>query len=172
MEGLLEEEVWRCRKHPSVTPFGVCPFCLRDRLRLLCPDCAQARPCECAATAAAPSISSSSSSSFSSFSSIDLVRSSSVSAIGAVGRVSNLIDSEQAFGRSRSVAIPFARRRAVAGDPAKRGWVAALWPFRVKSKSVAADGAKGWGWHFPSPMKALRHLKTARVTLERSPVRR
>ncbi|KAM0934139.1 putative protein OCTOPUS [Dioscorea sansibarensis] len=159
MEGLPEEEIWRCRKHPAMTAYGVCPFCLRDRLRLLCPDCAQARPCACAA----PSISSSSSSSFSSFSSVDLVRSSSVSGVGVVGRVSNLIESEPAFRRSRSVAVPLVRRRAVGGDPGRRGWVAALWPFRMKSRSMTAGKGNGWGWHFPSPIKAFRHRKTAPV---------
>lgn len=159
MEGLPEEEIWRCGKHPAMIASGVCPFCLRDRLRLLCSDCAKTRPCACAA----PSISSSSSSSFSSLSSVDLVRSSSVSGIGAIGRVYNLIESEPAIRRSRSVAVPVARRRAVGGDLGRRGWVAMLWPFRMKSRSMTAEKWKGWGWHFPSPIKAFRHRKTAPV---------
>ncbi|KAL6985771.1 hypothetical protein U1Q18_019144 [Sarracenia purpurea var. burkii] len=104
-----EEEVWKCQKHPSKRRrTGICPTCLRERLLTLCPDCANVRPCQCYATATASS-SSSSSSSFSIFSSSgDASRSSGV---GAVGRVSNLIDSEPSFRRSRSVAIPFFRSR-------------------------------------------------------------
>ncbi|PPD67291.1 hypothetical protein GOBAR_DD35838 [Gossypium barbadense] len=41
-----EEEVWKCPKHPSKRRrSGVCPFCLRDKLASLCPDCAHYRPC-------------------------------------------------------------------------------------------------------------------------------
>ncbi|KAL1568901.1 hypothetical protein AAHA92_00448 [Salvia divinorum] len=86
-----EEEVWKCPKHPSKRRrSGICPTCLRDRLGNLCPNCHNARPCPCSA-ASAESSSSSSSSSFS--------------------RVSNLIDGEPSFRRSRSVAVPFFRHR-------------------------------------------------------------
>ncbi|XP_010240853.1 PREDICTED: uncharacterized protein LOC104585616 [Nelumbo nucifera] len=99
-----DEEVWKCRKHPSKRrTTGVCPVCLRDRLISLCPDCANVRPCTCCPTS---SSSSSSSSSFFSRSS-----SKSSNGIGAIGRMSNLIDSEPAFRRSRSAAFPFLRRR-------------------------------------------------------------
>ncbi|KAL0409334.1 UNVERIFIED_CONTAM: hypothetical protein Sradi_1867800 [Sesamum radiatum] len=85
-----EEEVWKCPTHPTKRRRnGICPTCLRDRLVTLCPDCAHARPCGCVA-----STESSSSSSSSSF-----------------GRVSNLIDGEPSFRRSRSLAIPFLRTR-------------------------------------------------------------
>ncbi|KAI3453399.1 hypothetical protein Pfo_010062 [Paulownia fortunei] len=85
-----EEEVWKCPKHPSKRRRnGICPTCLRDRLVSLCPDCAKVRPCACVV-----STGSSSSSSSSSF-----------------GRVTNLIDGEPSFRRSRSVAIPFLRSR-------------------------------------------------------------
>lgn len=78
-----EEEVWKCAKHPSKRHRqGVCPTCLRERLSSLCPNCAALRPCACLTTT---------SSSFS----------------GSVGRVSSLIESEPAFRRSRSVAMPF-----------------------------------------------------------------
>ncbi|KAH7836039.1 hypothetical protein Vadar_032190 [Vaccinium darrowii] len=108
-----EEEVWKCPKHPSKRRrTGICPTCLKDRLGTLCPDCATVRPCECCPTATASSSSSSSSSSFSIFSAFGSRRESS---IGSVGRVSNLIESEPAFRRSRSVAIPFFRSR-FAGD--------------------------------------------------------
>ncbi|XP_022772173.1 uncharacterized protein LOC111314822 [Durio zibethinus] len=94
-----EEEVWKCSKHPSKRRrSGVCPVCLRDKLASLCPNCAHARPCACSAT------SSSSSFSFSSFSN---AVAGDISGVGAVGRVSNLIESEPAFRRSRSLAIPF-----------------------------------------------------------------
>ncbi|KAK4422949.1 hypothetical protein Salat_1877500 [Sesamum alatum] len=85
-----EEEVWKCPTHPTKRRRnGICPICLRDRLVSLCPDCANVRPCGCVASSA--SSSSSSSSSF--------------------GRVSNLMDGEPSFRRSRSLAIPFLRMR-------------------------------------------------------------
>ncbi|KAA8525871.1 hypothetical protein F0562_007726 [Nyssa sinensis] len=100
-----EEDVWKCPKHPSKRRrSGICPICLRERLRTLCPDCANVRPCACCTTATNSS-SSSSSSSFSRLSSTGL---------GTVGRMSNLIDIEPAFRRSRSVGIPFFRSRHAA----------------------------------------------------------
>ncbi|KAF8379070.1 hypothetical protein HHK36_028497 [Tetracentron sinense] len=105
-----EEEIWKCRRHPSKhRRTGVCPICLRDRLISLCPYCANVRPCACCPT----SSSSSSSSSFS-LSSTDVPKSSS--GIGSVGRVSNLIDSEPAFRRSRSAAFQFLRPISVDKD--------------------------------------------------------
>ncbi|XP_048319391.1 uncharacterized protein LOC125418817 [Ziziphus jujuba] len=116
-----EEEIWKCPKHPSRRRrCGICHVCLRERLATLCPECANVRPCGCCSTATTTSSSSSSSSSFSLFS-----RFSSSSAagdgagVGSVGRVSNLIESEPSFRRSRSVAaIPFLRSRSrfVGGD--------------------------------------------------------
>ncbi|KAM7254254.1 hypothetical protein ACFE04_031936 [Oxalis oulophora] len=94
-----EEEVWKCPKHPSKRRrTGICPTCLKEKLAILCPDCAHLRPCACITTTATTSSSSSSSStSFARF---------SVSGAGE-HKVSNLIDSEPAFRRSRSVAIAF-----------------------------------------------------------------
>lgn len=112
-----EEEIWKCPKHPSKRRrTGICHVCLRDRLSTLCPDCANARPCPCFAATATQttSSSSSSSSSFSRFSSHDVVGGGPGPGPGPgpVGRVSNLIESEPAFRRSRSVAIPFLRSRS------------------------------------------------------------
>ncbi|XP_044501706.1 uncharacterized protein LOC123222806 [Mangifera indica] len=106
---LDEEEVWKCQKHPSKRHrSGVCPTCLRDRLSSLCPDCANVRPCACSAITT-----SSSSSSSSSFSRFSLSGGENFSAgIGTVGRVSNLIDSEPALRRSRSLAVPFLRSKS------------------------------------------------------------
>ncbi|KAG6596728.1 hypothetical protein SDJN03_09908, partial [Cucurbita argyrosperma subsp. sororia] len=105
-----EDDVWKCPKHPSKRRrIGICPLCLRDRLLTLCPDCANVRPCNCCVTTTTTttSSSSSSSSSFSRFSSAD------VASLGSVGRLSNLIDGEPAFRRSRSLAaIPFLRSRS------------------------------------------------------------
>jgi hypothetical protein len=209
-----EEEVWKCLKHPTKRRrTGICPVCLRERLSALCPECANARPCACCANAATTSSSSSSSSSVSLF---------STDGVGAVGRVSNLIDSEPAFRRSRSLAIPFLRSRSryvgaenerkeppspppsVNKSKASTFWsvfrsnkskkvetneeededVRARRAMMTKSRSVAvsvtADSvagvgdkrAKGRGWYFPSPMKALRQSKIAKVVQERSPLYR
>ncbi|KAK8518497.1 hypothetical protein V6N13_027969 [Hibiscus sabdariffa] len=98
-----EEKVWKCAKHPSKRRrSGICPVCLQNKLASLCPDCAHARPCACSAT----SCSSSSSSSFSCFSTAG-----DFSDVGTVARVSNLIETEPAFRRSRSLAIPFLRMK-------------------------------------------------------------
>lgn len=99
-----EEEIWKCPTHPSKRRrTGICPTCLRDRLVILCPNCANVRPCPYCPATTTSSSSSSSSSSFSLFSS------SAADGVGSVGRVSNLIDSETSFRRSRSLAIPFLR---------------------------------------------------------------
>ncbi|KAF5735062.1 hypothetical protein HS088_TW15G00561 [Tripterygium wilfordii] len=111
MEYIDEEEAWKCPKHPSKRRrLGICHVCLRERLASLCPDCANERPCSCSATT---SSSSSSSSSFSRFS----IAGGEISGggIGSVGRVSNLIESEPAFRRSRSLAIPFLRSKPSVG---------------------------------------------------------
>ncbi|XP_028074505.1 uncharacterized protein LOC114276866 [Camellia sinensis] len=92
-----EEEVWKCPQHPSKRRrSGICPTCLRDRLNTLCPDCATLRPCDCSTTAAMTSSS---------------ISSSGSAGIGPIGLVSNLIDTEPSFRRSRSAAIPFFRPR-------------------------------------------------------------
>ncbi|KAJ9135031.1 hypothetical protein P3X46_032255 [Hevea brasiliensis] len=102
-----EEEVWKCLKHPSKRRrTGICHVCLRERLSSLCPDCANVRPCACYAV----TTSSSTSSSFSRFSTASAAESIALG-IGTVGRVSNLIESEPSFRRSRSLAIPFLRSK-------------------------------------------------------------
>ncbi|KAB2001947.1 hypothetical protein ES319_D11G031200v1 [Gossypium barbadense] len=96
-----EEEVWKCPKHPSKRRrSGVCPFCLRDKLASLCPDCAHYRPCACSAT-------SSSSSSSSSFYRFLTPAAEDTSGIGSFGRGSNLTGREPTFRRSRSLAVRF-----------------------------------------------------------------
>ncbi|PKA53118.1 hypothetical protein AXF42_Ash019026 [Apostasia shenzhenica] len=184
-----EDGFWICEKHPFQRRRGVCPGCLRDRLLLLCPDCAHLRPCGCL-----PSTSSASSS-FSSGASFDPPRYSVGAEIGAVGRVASLIDGEPAFRRTRSAAFQFLRLRSDgAGDGDQAGvrrW-AWLWPIRKfgarkdiepvkpvklsRSRSVSAtrlsesaggnsgDGrGTGWHWHFPSPIKAFRRRKSTKV---------
>nr|CAB3483190.1 unnamed protein product [Digitaria exilis] len=63
-------------RHPAArSGGGVCPYCLRDRLLRLCPNCVHVRPCSCAASCTSPS--------------------SSLSVSGeAVGRVHSLIERE------------------------------------------------------------------------------
>ena len=130
-----EEEVWKCLKHPSKRRrSGICPVCLRDKLAALCPDCAHARPCACCTT-------SSSSSSSSSFSRFSTAAAGGISGVGTVGRVSNLIESEPVFRRSRSLAIPFLRlkpeslseKNDLAGNKSK---TPSFWSmFRASNKS-------------------------------------
>ncbi|KAG6523209.1 uncharacterized protein LOC122045079 [Zingiber officinale] len=111
-----EEAGWKCWRHLSQPRYGVCPACLRDRLLLLCPDCARTRPCICGSFAS----SSSSSSSFSSRSSAEPIRSGSRrgdgAEIGAVGPVMRLIEREPAFQRSRSVGLQLLRSKPTAAD--------------------------------------------------------
>ncbi|KAG0460670.1 hypothetical protein HPP92_020566 [Vanilla planifolia] len=169
-----EEELWRCEKHPYLPPRGVCPVCLRERLIVLCPDCASLRPCGCL-----PSSSSSSSSSLSFLSSFDPPRSSVGSAFGAVGRLGSLIDGEPAFRRSRSAAfqsllprVDLTREDCGAERERRQRWAM----FRSFSKTAvevscgdrervfaggrAGDGGgKGLRWAFPSFFKAFRHKK-------------
>ncbi|XP_057448634.1 uncharacterized protein LOC130740143 [Lotus japonicus] len=89
-----EEEVWKCTKHPSKRrKTGICATCLRDRLVILCPDCATVRPCSCSAATSSSS-------------------SSSGDGTGSVGKVNNLIEKDPGLRRSRSLAIPFLRSRS------------------------------------------------------------
>ncbi|XP_058086202.1 uncharacterized protein LOC131233496 [Magnolia sinica] len=139
----VEEEYGKCRKHPSQSRIGVCPICLKNRLILLCPHCANVRPCVCYHSPDFPSTSTSSSSSLSSTDAV----------IGAVGRMSFLIDSEPAFRRTRSAAFPFLRQKSggkIDGfrrhPPETRSWsssFASLLSFlRVEKKKKKADEEK------------------------------
>lgn len=137
-----EEEVWKCPKHPSKRRrSGICPTCLRERLTNLCPDCANVRPCACCTSS-----SSSSSSSFSFFSSSSSAGDASRSTrVGSVGRLSNLIDSEPAFRRSRSLAIPFLHSRFAEASPPVNRRKSSFWSvFRTqKSKECEEEREDG-----------------------------
>ncbi|CAO2047905.1 unnamed protein product [Urochloa humidicola] len=173
----------RCRKHPAVrSGGGVCPYCLRDRLLRLCPNCAHVRPCPCAAASCASPSSSSSASG------------------DAVGRVHSVIEREHRIARSRSVAAGSSAAFAApsAALPASGGGrrKARVWgwpPFwkaaardggdaelegdeeeglglprsssvsatAVEAKTAAAAARARWGWHFPSPLKAFRHRRSS-----------
>ncbi|XP_072959163.1 uncharacterized protein [Typha angustifolia] len=179
-----EEEPWRCWKHQPQPRYAVCPTCLRDRLLLLCPGCANVRPCACSPSTTSPSLCSSS----------DLARSTGASSIGVVGKLTNLIDSEAAFRRSRSVGVVIERSGSISGRQGRerrRGWLLP-WPFsRAKEPevvvlprstsvvvestpgSIGGEGRwKGWNRYLASPMKAFRQRKSAkaRVAQERSPL--
>ncbi|XP_010538365.1 PREDICTED: uncharacterized protein LOC104812742 [Tarenaya hassleriana] len=108
---MADDEVWQCMRHPSKwRRSGVCPICLHERLSSLCPDCAHSLPCSCRSRAVASPSSSSSSSSFSLFSypgDSDVAGDAPFTGIGSVGRVASLIECEQAFRRSKSMAVPF-----------------------------------------------------------------
>ncbi|KAK8710687.1 hypothetical protein V6N13_146000 [Hibiscus sabdariffa] len=94
-----EEEVWKCPKHPSKRRrSGICPFCLRDKLASLCPDCAPGRPCACSAN--------SYSSSFFRFSTAAAEDAAGFGSF-SYGGFSDLTEREPAFRRSRSLVIPF-----------------------------------------------------------------
>ncbi|KAL4354179.1 hypothetical protein GQ457_06G037300 [Hibiscus cannabinus] len=94
-----EEEVWKCPKHPSKRRrIGICPFCLRDKLASLCPDCSPGRPCACSAN--------SRSSSFYRFSTAAAEDTAGFGSF-SYGGVSDLTERDPAFRRSRSLVIPF-----------------------------------------------------------------
>ncbi|KAK4341990.1 hypothetical protein RND71_037806 [Anisodus tanguticus] len=86
----IEEEAWKCPKHPLKkrrNATGVCSICLRDRLSKLCPHCANVRPCSnCAAAASTTS------------------------------SVKLCCSGEPAFCRSKSVGIPFLKSRNVSSS--------------------------------------------------------
>ncbi|KAK8692908.1 hypothetical protein V6N13_070511 [Hibiscus sabdariffa] len=94
-----EEEVWKCPKHPSKRRrSGICPFCLREKLASLCPDCAHGRPCSCSANSCSSSIYR--------FSTAAAEDTSGVRSFDS-GGVSDLAGREPPFRRSRSLVIPF-----------------------------------------------------------------
>ncbi|GJN21911.1 hypothetical protein PR202_gb09434 [Eleusine coracana subsp. coracana] len=168
---------WQCRKHPAPrSGGGVCPYCLRDRLLRLCPNCAHVRPCACPSSCPSPSSSSSASGE-------------------AVGRVYSLIEREHRIARSHSVAagsssaavfaaaVPAATVATGGGRRKARVWG---WPpfwkaaasaeqhddeegmVLPRSSSVSATAVESktavaarWGWHFPSPLKAFRHRRSS-----------
>lgn len=121
-----EDDGWRCWRHRAAQQRtgGVCAVCVRERLLGLCPNCAMKRSlCKCSSSSSTAS----SSSSLSSGCSLDVHRSAGAAGarVGAVGRVSNLIDSEPAFHRSRSAGF----RR--------------LWPRSGVIEANACDGDGG-----------------------------
>ncbi|XP_062219959.1 uncharacterized protein LOC133919552 [Phragmites australis] len=173
---------WQCRKHPAArSGGGVCPYCLRDRLLRLCPNCAHVRPCPCT-SCASPSSSSSASG-------------------DTVGRVHSLIEREHRIARSRSVAagssVAFAAPAAASGRGGRRkarvwGWPPFWKPAArdgdaeledeeglglprsssvsataVEAKAAAVAARARWGWHFPSPLKAFRHRRSSTSVLGR-----
>ncbi|XP_071701674.1 uncharacterized protein [Rutidosis leptorrhynchoides] len=192
-----EEQIYKCSKHPSKRRRnGICPTCLRDRLIILCPECANKLPCSCC-----PDSTSSSSSSSSSFSIFQFSRAGSLrdtgfySGTGEIGRVSNLIENEPAFRKSRSLAIPFLRSRsnydcdhdhASVSDiknslprvsrskinflsffyKSNKSELSEDYSKMVRSRSVAVGSTpKRKGWYFTSPIKAFRQAKTSNLGL-------
>ncbi|XP_010528027.1 PREDICTED: uncharacterized protein LOC104805234 isoform X1 [Tarenaya hassleriana] len=75
-----------CRKHPSVSAVGICPYCLNDRLvNLVCSECGEQRLSSCSCSDLSPN------------------RSSSAAAdLGIVGRISFLIDNEKTRNNNNS----------------------------------------------------------------------
>ncbi|XP_010554250.1 PREDICTED: uncharacterized protein LOC104824044 [Tarenaya hassleriana] len=75
-----------CRKHPSVSPVGICPYCLNDRLvNLVCSECGEQRLSSCSCSDFSPNRSSSAA--------VD---------VGSVGRISFLIDNEKTANNSNN----------------------------------------------------------------------
>ncbi|XP_076940739.1 uncharacterized protein LOC143610030 [Bidens hawaiensis] len=191
-----EDQVWKCPNHPSSKRrrTGICPSCLRDRLITLCPECANTRPCACT-----PSDSTSTSSSSSS--SFQYSRAGSLRH-AEFGRMSNLIENEPAFRKSRSVSFPFLRsisksKHAFSGGgdqstlplPRVSRSKISFWSVFKLSKTKKCDlhydessnkseysspaSVKRRGWYIPSPMKAFMHSKTTKLHIhERSPMHR
>ncbi|KAL8150549.1 hypothetical protein V2J09_020357 [Rumex salicifolius] len=142
-----EDDVWKCLNHPSRRRrIGVCAPCLREKLSVLCPDCAMLRPCACCSEASSSSSSSHSMISFLGDAAFN--RSASGSGVGSVGRVSNFIDTEPSFRRSRSVALPIFKSlrfsgtgsddRSDSGKSKSRFWMF-FWPRRLKRDKIPAD---------------------------------
>lgn len=151
-----EDDVWKCPEHPSRRRnIGVCPACLREKLSALCPECANVRPCNRCSTVSESSTSSSSSLSFISNIPGDATFSCSAGAggIGSVGRVSSLIESEQSYRRSRSVALPFLnsarfsnagefadpRESSASIEKSKSSLWLFFWPQKPKREKIPAD---------------------------------
>ncbi|XP_024026530.1 uncharacterized protein LOC112093068, partial [Morus notabilis] len=136
----------------------ICPVCLRERLGSLCPDCANVRPCGCCATTSSSS-------------------SSSGDGAGSVGRLSSLIESEPAFRRSRSVAIPFLRSRsrfvgsdkdAEIGDrslPPSAGKTSALWSVFRFQKSKRSEKREGNGENDADAMRRTMMMRSRSVAV-------
>ncbi|XP_076883666.1 uncharacterized protein LOC143532514 [Bidens hawaiensis] len=190
-----EEQVWKCPNHPSKRRrTGICPTCLRDRLVTLCPECATTRPCPCLPS----DTTSTSSSSSSSFSLFPYSRAGSLRdgfpPSAEVCRMSNLIENEPAFRKSRSLSIPFLRSKSKHsfsghgnGDrefietkqmPRVSRSKISFWSVFKLSKTRKCDlhdnesspaSVKRRGWYIPSPMKAFRLSKQIH---QRSPMHR
>jgi hypothetical protein len=166
---------WQCRKHRTPrSGGGACPYCLRDRLLRLCPNCAHVRPCACASACASPPSSSSASGE-------------------AGGRIRSLIEREPRVARSRSVAagssaaaVPDAAAARGGGRQKARVWGwPPFWkatanaeeegPVLPRSSSVSATAVESktaaaprWRWHFPSPLKAFRHRRSSASVVGRA----
>lgn len=105
------EDDGRCRRHPSPPLHGVCPACLRERLSLLCPDCASPRlSCSCHPSSST-STSTSTSSSGAAAAAAAASSSSDHAAVGTVAPMSYFIGAEPSLRRSRSAAVAFLRTR-------------------------------------------------------------
>jgi hypothetical protein len=164
------EEGGRCRKHVSSSqpPYSVCPFCLRDRLMRLCPDCANVRPCPCLPSQSASSTSSSFSSAAGSG------RGTNRSSAEGCDKISNLIASEPAFARSKSagfalmgsgsIEFELERSRSVAigvASSKKRRWKwSAIWPFKGSNEKGEEKGKESKWWYFPSPISVFTYRKS------------
>ncbi|CAN6461078.1 unnamed protein product [Victoria cruziana] len=147
----------RCRKHPYQPVIGVCAYCLSDRLRLLCPDCAAPRPCKCLLSSGASSSENLSSSSVSSSFSSSFDHPNhppSGDGIGAVGRISNLIDAEPPFRRCKSSRVPgisFIRSRSR---------VSQRWSDEPVPISAPTGPRKKWSlWSFLLPDRSKKEPK-------------
>ncbi|KAL3645545.1 hypothetical protein CASFOL_010725 [Castilleja foliolosa] len=193
---MVEEEVWKCPKHPSTRRRnGICPVCLRDRLVGLCPHCANVRPCACVFSTSSSFrhvIDGESSLHRSRSIAIPFLRSRnneltanngahkttsflSILKRSKTNRCDKSAEKDEGFvdentleshNRIEDFARMITRSRSVSVDKTAM-------TSRFRRSKDNSSPAKGRSWHFPSPMTVFRSSKTPKIIVQdRSPLHR